>query len=145
LKFSFKKSESSHGGSMLSVQIGFVGLVTGISRHAILLGRERMHDARFKPGAGERTLGSEMVVSSSLQHDDGVLNIVLLLSLMNLRDGCLEVARLMLERLWLNEQPAKVIRHHPLGTILGWIDTDDGESITANLCNARRDDTARLL
>ena len=86
-----------------------------------------------------------MVITSSLHHDDGVPDVVLLLSLANLRNGRLEMARLMLERLWLNEQLAILIRHHPLGSILGWINTDDGESITTDLGNPRRDHSVGLL
>jgi hypothetical protein len=88
---------------MLSVQVRFIRLVAWIGRHSVLLGRERMYHACFKSGTGESVLGSEMVIAGTLDNDDDVLNVVLLLSMANLRDGCPEVTGLMLESLWLDE------------------------------------------
>ena len=60
-----------------------------------------------------------------------VLNVVLLLGLANeLYYGKLEAGRLVRDRLWFDENVPKVISHHPLRTMFGWIDADDGESFT---------------
>ena len=85
------KPESSNRRSMLGVQVSFIRFVAWIGRHAVLLGRERMHNACFKSGSGESTLGSKMVIPGTLDDDDDVPTVVLLLSLANQRDGCPEV------------------------------------------------------
>ena len=70
---------------------------------------------------------------------------MLLLGLANLLYRQLKESRLMLKRLRLDEQVSKVVGHHPLGTMLGWIDTHDSEPFTSHLPDARADDAIRLL
>ena len=131
--------------AMLGVQIRFVCLIAWIGWHSILLGREWVHDASFESRTRKRSFGSEVIVSGSLDNNDGVLNVVLLLSHANALDGCPEVTRLMLERLWLNEQLAKVIRHHPFGPMLCGINTDDSKPRPTDLLHTRPDDAVRFL
>jgi hypothetical protein len=51
----------------------------------------------------------------------------------------------VLDCLRFDEHIPEVIGHHPLGSVLGWIDAHDGEPLTANFLNARPDDAIRLL
>ena len=51
----------------------------------------------------------------------------------------------MLDGLGFDEQVSEVVGHHPLRTMLGWIDADDGEPFTAHLLDAGTDDTIWLL
>jgi hypothetical protein len=53
--------------------------------------------------------------------------------------------RLMGQRLRWKEHLAKVVGHHPLGAMLGGIDTHDGESLASDLLHARSNDAAGLL
>lgn len=130
---------------MLSIEIGFIGLIAGIGRHAILLGREGMHDACFKSCFGESPFGSQMIVSSSFHNDDRVLNVVLLLRFANPRHGQLEEDGLMLKCLAFDEQISKVVGHHPLRPMLGRIDANDGESGAADLRDPGSNDPTWLL
>ena len=86
-----------------------------------------------------------MVISSSLDDDDGVLDVVLFLGLANQLDGQFEAGRLVLQCSRLDEQVAKIVGHHPLRAMLGRIHTDDGEPFTAHLLDARSDDAIRVL
>ena len=90
----------------------------------------------LESGAGEGPLGRQVVVSRSFHHDDGVLNVVLLLGLADLLDGQLKERCLMLHGLGFDEQIPKVVGHHPLRTMLGWIDTDNGELLTPDFLDA---------
>ena len=51
----------------------------------------------------------------------------------------------MLQNLGFDEDIAKVIGHHPRGTVFGWIDADDGEMLPSYLLNPRTDDTIGFL
>ena len=51
----------------------------------------------------------------------------------------------MFERLGFDEKIAKIVCHHPLGTIFCGIDTHDGEPFATNLLNTVSDHTIRLL
>ena len=104
-----------------------------------------MHDTGLESGTGEGTLGRQVVVACAFHDDDGVLNVVLLLGLANLLYRQLKESRLMLKRLRLDEQVSKIVGHHPLGTMLGWIDTHDSKPFTSHLPDARADDAIRLL
>ena len=104
-----------------------------------------MNDACFKAGFGKRPFGSQVVVARPFHDDDRVLNVVLLLSFPNLRDGQLEVDRSVLYRLRFDEQISKVVRHHPLGPMLGRIDAHDRKSVTPHLLDAGPDDSVGLL
>src|SRR5262245_17823931 len=86
-EFYVAQAEPCHRSSVLSTQIGPIRFVAGISRHAVLLGGKGMHDSRFETGGGKGALGRKVVVSSSFDGDDGVLNIVLCLDLANQIDG----------------------------------------------------------
>ena len=87
LQLKLTQSKASHGGPVLRKQVGFVGLVARISRHPILLGGKGINDAGFKTGAGKGSLRGQIIVSSPLDDDDEVLNVVLLLDLVNLFHG----------------------------------------------------------
>lgn len=130
---------------MLSIKIGFVGLIARVCGHAVLLGRERMYDAHFKTCFGECSFGNKMVIPGSFDNHDHVFDVVLLLDLTNLRHSHLEECRLMSQRLWRDKQLAKVIGHHPFGPLFGGINAHDGKSITADLGDARPDNAIGLL
>jgi hypothetical protein len=51
----------------------------------------------------------------------------------------------MFECLRFDEDLAEIVRHHPFGSMLRRIYANDGEAITANLCNTRADRTGRFL
>jgi hypothetical protein len=104
-----------------------------------------MHDAGFKSSLGERPFGSQMVVSSSFHNDDHVLNVVFLPRLANLFHCQLKAGRSMFQCLTFNQQIPEVVRHHPLGPILGWINTDNRELLTAHALHSGPNDTTRLL
>ena len=56
-QFKFAQPEACHGGSVLGMKVGLIGLVTRIGRHPILLSRERMDDARFESSTGKGMFG----------------------------------------------------------------------------------------
>jgi hypothetical protein len=84
LQLELTQTESGHSCSVLRIQVRFVSLVAGIGGHPILLRRERMNHTRLESRAGEGPLGRQVVVSRSFHHDDGVLNVMLLLGLADL-------------------------------------------------------------
>ena len=86
-----------------------------------------------------------MVVSRSFHDDDRVLDVVLLLGLANHLHGQLEEDALMLDGLGFDEQVPEVVGHHPLRAMLGRIDADDGEVLTAHLLDTGTDDAIGLL
>lgn len=90
-------------------------------------------------------LGREMLVPSSFNDDNRVLDVMLLLSLANKYEASLEMPRLMLKRLWLDEQFSELIGYHPLRAVLCRIDTNDREPVSTDLGNARCDYTTWLL
>ena len=51
----------------------------------------------------------------------------------------------MLQNLGLDEDIAKVIGHHPRGTMFCWIDANDGEMLPSHLLNTRTDDSIGFL
>jgi hypothetical protein len=130
---------------VLGIEIGSIGFDAGVGGHAILFGGEGMHDACFKSGFGESPFGSQMVVTGSFHDDDHVLNVILFLSFADLRNGQLEEGRLMLQRLTLDEHVPIVVGHHPLRSMFGWVDADDGELLPAHSLNAGPDDATGFL
>jgi hypothetical protein len=86
-----------------------------------------------------------VVVSCPLNDDDRILNVAFLLGLANPLHDQLEANRSVLQRLGFDEQVSKVISHHPFGPMLGWIDADDGEPLTAHLLDAGSDNAVGLL
>ncbi len=139
------KSKSGNGRSVLSIQIGFIRFVARIGRHAILFGCERMHDACFKSSPGGSPFGRQLIIVGSFHDDDEILDVVLLPGLAKQFHCQLKEARLMLYRSGFNEQIPKVVGHHPLGPMLGWIDTHDGKPLTTNLLDAVSDDAIGFL
>src|SRR6516162_10616293 len=137
--------KAGHRRPVLRIQIVFIGLVAGVGRHAILLGSERMDHARFESGPGESPLGRQVVVSGSLHHDDGVPDVVLLLSLSNHLHRHLDEDALVLDGLGLDQQIPEVVGHHPLRTMLGGIDADNGEVLTAYSLDTGTDYSTGLL
>ena len=120
----------------LGIQVRFVSLVARIGRHPILLRHEGMNHPCLESRAGEGPLGRQVVVSRSFHDDDGVLNVILLLSFANLFDRQLKESCLMLHGLGFDEQIPKVVSHHPLRAMFGRIDTDDGKPLTPYLLDA---------
>ena len=57
----------------------------------------------------------------------------------------LEADRSVLDRLRFDEQIPKVVRHHPLGPVLGRIDAHDRKSVTPHFLDAGPDDPVGLL
>jgi len=92
-EFQIAQPEPCHSRSVLSIQIGLIGLVTRIGRHAVLLGGKRMHNARFKTGASKGPLGRKVVIARSFDDDESVLNAMLGLGLANQLDCQFEVCR----------------------------------------------------
>ena len=137
--------ETGDGRPVLSVEIGSICFDARIGRHAILLGCERVQDACLKSSIGKSPLGSQVVISGAFYNDDGVLDLVLLLSCANLGRGQLEASRSMLQCLTLDQQVSKVVSHHPLGAMLRRIDANDGEPVPTDSGHTRRDDPTRLL
>jgi hypothetical protein len=130
---------------VLSKYVGFVRLIARISRHPILLGREEMNDAGFKTGPGKGSLRGQIIVSSPLDDDDEILNVVLLLDLVNLFHGQFEAGSYVLQNLGFDEDIAKIIGHHPRGAMFGWIDANDGEMLPSHLLSTSTDDTIWFL
>lgn len=145
LQLKLAQSKASHGGSVLSKQVRFVGLIAWISRHPILLGGKGIHDAGFKAGAGKGSLRWQVIVPRPLDDDYEVLNVVLLLDLVNLFDGQFEPRSYVLQNLGFDEDVAKVIGHHPRGAMFGWIDANDGEMLSSHLLNTKANDTIWFL
>ena len=83
-----------------------------------------------------------MVVPGSFNDDNRVLDVMFLLSLANKCEGNLEMPRLVLKRLWLDEQFPDVARHHPFRAILSRIDTNDCKPVSTDLGYAIRNGTA---
>jgi hypothetical protein len=110
-----------------------------------MLGGKGIHDAGFKAGAGEGSLRGQIIVSSPLDDDDEVLNVVLLLDLVDLFHGQFEARSYVLQSLGFDEDIAEVVGHHPRRAMFGRIDTDDGEMLPSHLLNARTDDTIGFL
>ena len=104
-----------------------------------------MDNPCLESGTGEGSFGEQVVVASALDDDDGVLNAVLLLDLANLLHGQLKEGGLVLDSLGFDEDVPKIIRHHPLGTMLGRIDADDAELVTTHLLDAGTDHAIGLL
>jgi hypothetical protein len=137
------KSPWAFTGPLTAIEVNKNDNITTTLKHLIF----DPHERRQLEWAGEAETAARRggVYFIPLRNDDGVPDVMLLLYLANLRDGSLEVARLMLERLRLDDQFARVIRHHPLGSMLGRINTDDGEWITTDFGNPRRDHAVWLL
>ena len=144
-QFEFAEPKAGYGRAVLRVQVGFVGFIARIGRRPILLGGERMDNPCLESGTGECAFGKQVVVSGPLDHDDGVLNAVLLLRLANLLHCQLKEGGLVLDGLGFDEDVSKIVRHHPLRTMLGRIDADDAELVTAHLLDARTDHAIGLL
>ena len=102
-QFEVAQSETGDGRSMLSVEIGSVGLIAGIGRHAVLLGREGMNDPGIESSLGKNPLGGKMVVPRPFYNHDHVLNVVSLLRFTNLRHRQLEESRLVFQGLTFDE------------------------------------------
>ena len=98
---------------MLREQIGLIGLVARVGGHSILLGREGTADPRFETGVGKDTLQQQVIVSGSFDGHNGLLDLVLLLGLSNVRDRRLKVGHTMLQRSGLDQQDPEVVSHHP--------------------------------
>jgi len=73
------------------------------------------------------------------------LNVVSLLDLVNQLHRRFEEGPLVLKGLRRDEQIPEVVGHHPLRSMLGWIDAHDGELLAADFGNTRPDDAAWLL
>ena len=131
--------------SVLRIQVVFIGLAARIGRHSILLGSEWMDHTRFESGPGEGPLGRQVVIARSLHYDDCVQDVVLLLGLSNHLHRHFEETALVLDGSGFNKQIPKVVSHHPLGSMLGGIDADDGEVLTAYFLNTWTDHSIRFL
>jgi hypothetical protein len=145
LQLELTQSESGYGRSVLRIQVRFISLVSRISWHPILLGRKRMNHASLKSRLGECTFHRQVVVTRSFHDDHRVLNVMLMLDLANLIHGQLETGCLMLERLRVDEQVPEVVGHHPLGPVLGRINTHDRKPLTAYLLDAGANDAIGFL
>lgn len=95
-----------------------------------------MDDARFESGAGEGSPRRQVIIPRPLDDNQCVFDAVLSLSLADQFDSQLEVLRSVLKRSGLDNQVSKVIRHHPLRAMLGWIDADDREPLAAHFLDA---------
>jgi hypothetical protein len=104
-----------------------------------------MDHARFESGPGESPPGRQVVVSGSLNHDDRVPDVVPLLGLSNHLHRHLEEDALVLDGLGLDQQIPEVVGHHPLRTMLGGIDADNGEVLTAYSLDTGTDHSTGLL
>src|SRR5690348_13464692 len=144
-QFQLTEPEPGYRRAVLRIQIRLIRLVARIGWHAVLLGGEGMDDARFESCAGEGSLRRQVIIPRPFDDDQRVLDPVRLLSLADQFDGQLEVRRSVLERSGLDEQVSKVIGHHPLRAMLGWIDADDGEPLAAYFLDAGTEDAVGLL
>ena len=84
---------------MLSKQVGLICFISGISRHAILLGGKRMNDADFPPGLCKGTFRFQVIVSSPLHSNDHVLYVMFLLCLSDHFRSYLKLGSTMFDRL----------------------------------------------
>ena len=121
---------------MLGMEVGLIGLVAWVGGHTILLGGKRMDHTGFEASFDEGVFGRQVVIPSAFYHNDGIFDVVLLLSLTNLLDRHLEEWPLVLQGLRLDQHIPKVVGHHPLRAVLGRIDAHDREVLTTDLLNA---------
>ena len=104
-----------------------------------------MNDTRFESGPGKGPLGRQVVISGSLNHDDCIPDVVLLLGLSNHLHRYFEEDALMFDGSGLDNQIPEVVGHHPLRPMLGGINADNREVLTTHLLDTRANDSIGLL
>ena len=86
-----------------------------------------------------------MIVPGPLDNDNGIQDVVFLLRLVDHLHRQLEEDALVFDGLGLDEQVSEVISHHPLRSMLGRINADDGKVLTTHFLDTRTDDSVGLL
>ena len=83
--------ESVHGGVVDRLEVGVVGLVTGVDGLAELVGGQGVDEADLEAGLGEGSFHDRVIASGAFDDDDEVEEVMLLDGLLDGLDGGGEV------------------------------------------------------
>jgi hypothetical protein len=141
----FEQVEALGGSAPEGGPVGVIGLVAGVGRLAVLLGREGMDQAGLEAGLAEGELDRTMLFAGAFEGDHEVAQVVLADGLPEAIDGGLEVAALGGQGRGFEQDAAVAVGQEVAGAGLGTVDGDDAKVFGADALDARDKLAVRFL
>ena len=120
-------------------QIVVVGLSVGMQRSAVMVRRERMHDARVEPRLAERSLDRLVIDAGHLDGHDRVGQAFGPASLRHQLRHRAQSARGMLHARRFDQDLAVEVAQHPFRAAFGAVHRDDAEVLRSHRLNSLLD------
>src|SRR5262249_55255794 len=139
------QAEALRGGVEDGGQVVVVGLVVGVGGLAILLGGERVDDARVEAGCAEGALDGAVVLAGAFDGDGQVAEVVPAHGLADAGDGGLQGALAVLQGGGGDEDFAVEVGQEVTRAVLGAVKADQAETLGANGLDTRGQLPGRLL